>query len=128
RLKLDYDDERFYDDVVKSIDTEHVQAEDIQRWLDGIEAYRVQEAQIRQAVAELRKKTEEYVRLVRDSGLEEKQERDFADKQRIVEFYIQQVGQQKFIQRDIDSGDFGKAKERVLADVASLRSFVRMET
>src|SRR4030095_7022359 len=92
------------------------------------EAYRVQETKIREAVADLRNATEAKVRVVINSGLDPQQEALFNDKQNIIEFYIQQFGRQRFIQRDIDSGDFAKARDRVVADIQALQSFVRTES
>jgi formylglycine-generating enzyme required for sulfatase activity len=123
----DYDESRFGTEVVQTIDLKNVRAADIDRWLTSVEGYRVRKAEILQAVLALKEQQEENERLVRESGIEEKQANEFQERASIVKFHVSQFGGRKFIQRDIDDGEFRKSMEVVRAHVASLKGFIRME-
>jgi formylglycine-generating enzyme required for sulfatase activity len=123
----DYDESRFGTEVVQTINLKNVTAADIDRWLASVEGYRVRDDEIRQAVLELKQQQEENERLVLDSGIDKKQETLFQESAGNARIQIQLFGGRKFIQRDIDDGEFHKSMDAVRARVASLKGYIRME-
>lgn len=123
-----FDEERFRIEIVSQIKLDQIQPSDVERYLTGIAAYRVQEDKINQAVAELKQEVAANERLVLESGIDENQAKEFRDRLNVVvNYYIQRFGEEKFIARDIVDGQFNDRKEQVRTVVSSLRDFIRME-
>lgn len=122
-----YDEVRFHVDIVSQIKLDQVRAGDVERYLNGFAAYKVQEDKIDEAVAELKQQAAANEKLVLDSGIDEKQAAEFAEKLSRVNYYIQRFGDEKFIPRDIDDGKFRDRREQVRKVVASLKDSIRME-
>ena len=130
RLGPQYDEERFRKDIVDDIDRRipnQVRTSDIDRYLQGMPAYRVQEVQIKEAVAKLKQEMADTEKAVRGSAIDPKQTKEFEGKLRWVNGSVSLFGDRKFIPRDLDDGQFKKDLEQVAADVASLRDFIPIE-
>jgi hypothetical protein len=122
-----YDEDRFKRDILADVRLDQVRPGDVDRYLQGIEAYRVQEDQIRQAVVELKRQAAANEKMVLAGGLDQAQATEFKDKLRFVQMGIDRFAREKFIPRDVEDGRFKEQMERVALDVATLQQFVRTQ-